>query len=110
MSAPVRSPCSRLSLTLIILVSLQRKALQAFTFKDGTHIPVGTTMWAPAECIHRDLKVYDRATEFDGFRWVIDSPEDVIGDELSGNGITSTSLDYIVFGHGKHVSWLEIAG
>ncbi|EJD50797.1 cytochrome P450 [Auricularia subglabra TFB-10046 SS5] len=85
-------------------ISMQRKALKPYTFSDGTYIPVGTNVATASLPIHMDERLHgSNAQEFDGFRYVPESAnDDVNSDELSTHRLVSTSVDYLIFGHGKH--------
>ena len=48
---------------------MTRKALQDFTFSDGTFIPAGTTISAPSHSVHHDGQFYDNPYTFDPFRF-----------------------------------------
>ncbi|KAG9310086.1 cytochrome P450 [Chiua virens] len=79
-------------------VSMTRKALKDFTFSDGTFIPKGTRVVAPALPLHLDDQYYDNAQVFDPFRF--SNMRD--GGEGAKHQFASTSPEYLPFGHGKH--------
>ncbi|KAG8219260.1 cytochrome P450 [Butyriboletus roseoflavus] len=78
---------------------LMRKALKDYTFSDGTFVPKGTTLVAAMWSIQHDEALYENAHAFKPFRFA-----DLHGED--GEGVkyqfTSTSTDYLVFGHGRH--------
>jgi cytochrome P450 len=76
---------------------MQRNARKEFRFSDGTLLPVGSKVGAPSRILHYDPEIYDNPDEFDGFRFLDpkyhDSKERVP---------TSTTINFHVFGHGRH--------
>lgn len=100
-----------------------RKVVKDFTFSDGTTIPAGNYMSVPSQCIHADpvcaffclafFKVidvrtlqdkYTDAETFDGFRFERMRKQE--GDN-SKHMLVSLDLDYLLFGHGRHV-WYNV--
>ncbi|KAG6380640.1 cytochrome P450 [Boletus reticuloceps] len=79
--------------------SLSRKALKDFTFSDGTFIPKGTMVSAPTLSLQHDESFYDNPDVFVPFRFAEMHDED---DNRSKHQCTSTSVEYLAFGHGKH--------
>ncbi|KZT66093.1 cytochrome P450 [Daedalea quercina L-15889] len=77
-------------------ISMARKALQDFTFSDGTFIPAGTFVDAPSHSLHHDGRIYKNPHIFDPFRFASSS------DEGTRYQMVATSTDYIPFGHGRH--------
>lgn len=51
-------------------MSSRRMALRPFTLSDGTHLNVGDWLCTPLRAMSRDERLYERATEFHGFRHV----------------------------------------
>ncbi|KAF8524847.1 cytochrome P450 [Hysterangium stoloniferum] len=84
-------------------VSILRKAMKDFTFSDGTYIPKGATVSALSSARQQDEEVYPNAAIFDPFRFCgLQSNE---SDSLTSSGVnfmTSTDLNYLPFGHGRH--------
>ncbi|KAF8574243.1 cytochrome P450 [Ramaria rubella] len=80
-------------------LSISRKTLKDFRFSDGTRIPKGTLVSAPADAIHHDNAVYPNASTFDGFRF-----SDIPGQagHAVSNQFVATNPEYIPFGYGKH--------
>lgn len=76
-----------------------RRMMQDVVLSDGTAIPAGTIVIAPATATHMDEANYTNAAIFDPWRFV-DLREE--GDNALKYQYTNTSLDYISFGHGKH--------
>jgi cytochrome P450 len=74
--------------THFTIVGFPRKALKAFTFSDGTHVPKGSYVSA-AFATHRDEEYYENPNTFEGFRFFKD-------------GMVKTSSRFLSFGHGKH--------
>ncbi|EPS94649.1 hypothetical protein FOMPIDRAFT_1169461 [Fomitopsis schrenkii] len=79
--------------------SMSRKALQDYTFADGTFIPAGATISAPSHSVHHDGQFYDNPRQFDPFRF--SRMRDDNG-EGTRHQMVTTSTDYIPFGHGRH--------
>ena len=77
---------------------MERKALKDFTFLDGTFIPKGTHI-AAAHSVHLDEKFYEDPLSFKPFRFAegVNDANDAVNNQL-----TTTSLQYLLFGHGKH--------
>ncbi|KZT08277.1 cytochrome P450 [Laetiporus sulphureus 93-53] len=73
--------------------SINRKAVQDFTFSNGTVIPAGTYVAASARPIHLDEENYEDSLEFKPWRFV-----DVDGGKQH---LISTADNYLTFGHGK---------
>jgi len=57
------------SLTLSA-VSLRRKAMGSYVFKDGFHVESGDWICVPQRAIMRDPSIYPQAEVFDAFRFV----------------------------------------
>jgi len=80
-------------------ISLTRKAVKDFTFSDGTFIPAGTTVSAPMRATHYDENIYEHPEVFDPFRF---SDLRETSGESAKHQLVSTSVEYLVFGHGLH--------
>jgi cytochrome P450 len=89
------------SLTLAFLAAINREALVPYTFSDGTHIPAGTHIRVPTSAIHRNESIYERADEFDGFRFAKLREREGEGNK---HHFVTTGIDFLAFGHGQH-SW-----
>lgn len=55
------------------LVGVRRKVIRPYTFSDGSHVPTGNWVCIPQRAIQRDPALYERSTEFDGFRFIQDN-------------------------------------
>jgi len=80
---------------------MMRKALVPYTFSDGTHLPIGTWVVAPAAAIHQSASI-PNPTVFDGFRWDRMGAEDEASGKASKHAAVATSFENLIFGHGKH--------
>ena len=71
---PIFVPLPAILLTSVrsIIVSIQRKALQPYTFSDGAYVPAGNLVCVPQAAIMLDPNNYTAAGTFDGFRFVKD--------------------------------------
>ena len=78
---------------------MERKALKDFTFSDGTFIPKGTNIAALVRPVHLDEKIYEDPLSFKPFRFAEarEGARDAVKNQLA-----TTSLQYLLFGHGKH--------
>ncbi|KAI0714847.1 cytochrome P450 [Earliella scabrosa] len=83
----------------LTLVALGRKALRDVTLSDGTVIPAGSIVAAPAVAIHHDDSKYPTASTFDPFRF---SRMREAEDEGNKHQFVKTSMEFIPFGHGRH--------
>ena len=72
--------------------------MKDITLIDGTVIPAGVAVSAPAYAVHHDPAIYPSPDVFDPFRFAR-----LRGAEGEGtkHQFVKTSLDYIPFGHGK---------
>ncbi|KAI0337447.1 cytochrome P450 [Trametopsis cervina] len=95
-------------------LSLPRKALKTYTFRDGTVIPEGATLSATQTAVHYDSTYYENAGQFDGFRFYrqrVSAAGEREGEELAEenkeedwrNRLTGTGVGYLAFGGGRHV-------
>ncbi|KZW02926.1 cytochrome P450 [Exidia glandulosa HHB12029] len=78
--------------------SMTRKAMVDFTFSDGTKVPKGTHISVASMPRHLDDNMYQNATQFEGFRFVLEGEAD---DNISQNRFVSISPDYLPFGLGR---------
>ncbi|KAI1786992.1 cytochrome P450 [Ganoderma leucocontextum] len=83
----------------IALVSVLRKATKDIVLSDGTRVPKGTLVQAAAYPLHRDDSYLENANVFDPFRYA--RMRSVEGESLKHQPST-TSQEYIPFGHGQH--------
>ena len=77
--------------------------MKDFTFSDGTFIPKGTIIAVATRCVHHDEKFYENANVFHPFRFAEMREED----SGAKHQFTSTSIEYLPFGHGRH-AWYVI--
>ena len=75
-----------------------RKTLKNLTLSDGTVIPKGATVVAPARAIHYDETYYPNAHAFEPFRF---SDHEKDGENAKHQFVSTTSK-YLAFGHGQH--------
>lgn len=92
------------------LVSLPRKAMVSYTLPDGSIIPPGTIISIAAAATQLDDANYERAQEFDGFRFSSlreqnsarkDSSRSV-GDDAR-HRLSGAGPNFLIFGGGKHL-------
>lgn len=79
------------------LASLQRVTTKPYTFKDGLHIPAGTTVSIPSYDIANDPDYFPNPETFSPYRYL----------NMSENSphrynFTSISDDFLAFGGGAH--------
>jgi cytochrome P450 len=80
-----------------------RKVMQPFTFSDGITVSAGETLASPAGAVHLDDSVYERAKEFDGFRF--SRAKEMDGERPNAYSV-STGTEFLTFGHGGH-AWYK---
>lgn len=78
---------------------MTRKAVQDFTFSDGTKIPKGAFVSAAVGPRHKDGEIYEDPDVFNPWRFA-----DLRDDEGEGakHQMVNTSTEYIPFGLGRH--------
>ena len=81
---------------------MERKALKDFTFSDGTFIPKGTNIAALVRPVHLDEKIYEDPLSFKPFRFAEAREGANDARDAVKNQLVTTSLQYLLFGHGKH--------
>lgn len=79
--------------------------MQDVTLSDGTLVPQGTLVLATAHAIHHDEHNYPNPYAFDPFRF---SRLREKGGEGNRHQFTTTSLDYLAWGHG-YLAWYVFA-
>ena len=79
----------------VVTVSLRRKALSAYTFFDGLHIPSGSVVCVPLRAMARDHSHFTDPDSFDGYRFLKTPPG------TRGTGFTETSTSLPLWGFGK---------
>ena len=78
-----------------------RLAMKDVVLAGGTRIPRGTLVAAPAYAMHHDAALFADAGTFDAFRFArVRSAASA--DEGVRHQFTSTSPEYLAFGHGPH--------
>jgi len=83
----------------INIATVFKKAKVSHTLSDGTYLPKGTYITAPASAIHRSDVNYQDAMKFDGFRF--SRMREQPGSEAKYQAISTTD-DFLAFGHGRH--------
>jgi len=92
-----------LRLNTVLGAILSRRATRDFTFSDGTFIPKGAFVSTPATAIHHDEEYYDNAQVFKPWRFFdAAGEEDDDGSISMKHHLSTTSKEYLPFGHGKH--------
>ena len=82
-------------------VALERVALKDFRFSDGTFIPKGTYITATSGPVNVDEQIYDDPLTFKPFRFA-EARDGADAMDTVKNQMVTTSLQYLLFGHGKH--------
>ena len=75
------------------------------TLNDGTFLPKGTVVLAATYPIHLDEDNYASAAEFDPFRF--SRMREASEGESTKHQFVNTSIEYILFGHGKHAWYVR---
>jgi cytochrome P450 len=75
------------------------KAVVPCTLSDGTYLPKGTWISAPASAIHDSDLYYEDPLKFDGFRF--SKMREQPGNEAKFQ-LVNTTNSFLPFGHGKH--------
>lgn len=73
--------------------------MRQYRFSNGVVLPKGAIVGVPVGGIHMDDKIYERANDFDGFRF--SKLREREGDNPKCYS-ANTSSDYLHFGHGIH--------
>ncbi|EEB93940.1 hypothetical protein MPER_07335 [Moniliophthora perniciosa FA553] len=76
-------------------LSMRRKVVQPFRFKDGTKLPVGAYVSVPSYGIHADEEFYRDPLTFDGMRFLE-------GEDGKRVPFVQISNSFMAFGRGKH--------
>lgn len=82
---------------------MSRLALKDFTFSDGMVVPAGNAIGSPILPLHHEASALSDPEVFDGFRYSRMSKENT---GPTKHQMVNTGLDYLTFGHGKHV-WYD---
>jgi cytochrome P450 len=77
-------------------ISLRRKAMQPFTFKDGTHIPAEDWVCVPQRPLLRDPAIYSAPDVFNPYRFMSRNTEN-----QKSSKFTDLSPDFPIWGLGK---------
>lgn len=100
-----RTSCStpsqtHLLISCLLAVSVFRKAMTDIILRDGTKIPQGTYIAAPATAVHHDESTYTSNDVFDPFRFARLREQD----EHHGvsHQFSNTSPQWLAFGHGRN--------
>ncbi|KAM5541332.1 hypothetical protein V8D89_004886 [Ganoderma adspersum] len=83
----------------ITLIGMARTAKKDITLRDGTRIPKGSPVSANAYAQQHDPALLEHADKFDAFRYARMRSD--AGESLK-HQFTSTSPEYIPFGHGQY--------
>lgn len=86
-------------------ISVRRKAMQPFTFKDGIHIPAGDVLCVPMNAIMRDEALYADAERFSASRFLESVPrseEDRDDSVKNSSRFTDSDFRYPLWGLGGH--------
>jgi len=81
---------------------MDRKVLKDFTFSNGTFIPKGSRLAAIAGPINMDEEIYEDPSTFKPFRFAEAREGANDAREAMKNQMVTTSLQNLVFGHGRH--------
>ena len=81
---------------------MERKALKNFTFSDGTFIPKGTHVAVMARPVYVNENFYEDPLTFKPFRFAEAREGANEARDAVKNQMITTSLQHLVFGHGKH--------
>jgi cytochrome P450 len=86
-------------------ISVRRKVMQPFTFKDGIHIPAGDVLCVPMNAIMRDEALYPDAERFSARRFlesISQSEEDRKNTVKNMSRFTDSDFRYPLWGLGGH--------
>jgi len=81
-----------------LLVSIQRLAVDDFTFSNGVHIPKGTLIHGPVSPIESDPVIHSEPEVFKPFRFVPDASNA----EQLRKEMTTIGPDFLPFGYGRN--------
>ena len=82
---------------MYMTVSMHRKVVKPFTFSNGVHLPIGTSVVVPSAALHCDSELYTDPNVFDAFRFCKADPRGIEKSQL-----VTTDVTYVAFGHGRH--------
>ncbi|TFK73023.1 cytochrome P450 [Pluteus cervinus] len=78
-------------------LTMERGVIQPLTLSDGTTLPAGSSVAVAVKCMHMDEQYYPNPETFNGFRFL-----DSKLSEHSRQQVVALSLDWIMFGSGRH--------
>jgi len=81
-----------------------RKVLKPYTFSNGLTVQRGEVLAAPVGGIQRDSSIWEKADQFNGFRF--SQMREKEGDNARLYA-ANTSTEFIIFGHG-HSAWYQL--
>ncbi|KAL3471356.1 cytochrome P450 [Aspergillus californicus] len=84
------------------LVAFERKAKATLTLTDGTSVPKGSFIAAPAYHVGIDPEIYEMPAEFDGLRFCKLRSKDQTGERGSKFRYDAPSEAHLHFGLGRH--------
>ncbi|KAG0636839.1 cytochrome P450 [Tuber brumale] len=87
--------------TSLLLLGFNRMIMKNMTLSDGTYLPKGTLVAAPAAMFSSDPDFVEDPETFDGFRWYKKSLE-VTDSAADNNNATNISPTNLIFGYGRH--------
>jgi cytochrome P450 len=93
-------------------ISVRRKVMQPFTFKDGIHIPAGDVLCVPMNAIMRDETIYPDAEMFSAWRFLESTSQSEGGREKPvkiSSRFTDSDFHYPLWGLGGH-AWYVPTG
>jgi cytochrome P450 len=91
---------------LLLIVGLSRIVMKDFTFSDGMVVPAGNAIGSPILPLNNKGSTTSALSDpnvFDGFRY---SRMNEGNTGPTKHQMVNTGLDYLTFGHGKHV-WYD---
>ena len=94
---PLYTPGVRTHHRPCTLVSIQRLAVDDFTFSNGVHIPKGTLIHCPVSAIEADPILYSEPEVFKPWRFVPDASKP----EQPRKEMTTIGPDFLPFGYGR---------
>ncbi|KAH7096696.1 cytochrome P450 [Auriculariales sp. MPI-PUGE-AT-0066] len=84
-------------------LSMTRKAMQDFTFSDGTHLRKGDMLSVASRPVHLDDSVYPSAATFDGFRFFNQrTSASGDGEVTMEDQLVNIGPGFLSFGIGRH--------
>jgi len=87
---------------LTAIVGQFRRVVQDYTFSNGMTVPVGAEVTVPLMAIHLDDKIYENASEFNGFRFSSMRDQNPKAESNAKYEAANTSVEFLTFSHGRH--------